>query len=505
MLVHFTGRGVRWLAGAVVGITLAGMFGAAPPADARPPVPLAAASDPVDSGSLSVINQIIGADQAWAAGYTGAGVDVALIDTGVALVPGIQSANVVNGPDLSFDGQTMPEDQRMIDGFGHGTHLAGIIAGRDTASSGDTGPAQFMGVAPDARLINVKVGAYDGSTDVSQVIAAVNWVVEHRTDNGINIRVLNLSYGTLSTQDAMVDPLAFAVEAAWRAGIVVVVAGGNDGLATNSLSNPAYDPLVIAVGASDPHGTLDVADDTIPAFATHGNKKRSVDVVAPGVGVLSLNVPGSFIDQTFYGAAGPQLVRGSGTSQSAAVVSGAAALVLQRYPQATPDQVKAQLKATATPMAKGTLEHKGTGVVNVAKAVTTPLPKAKSAKTVSLGTGSLEAARGPDHLSIDGNVLAGEQDIFGNPWNGSLVARAPGSKWKLGIWNGSRWSGDGWSAAGWTNVLWDQASWAGTDFVDVSLSTAVWDGSRWSGSRWSGSRWSGSRWSGSRWSSAGWA
>ena len=157
----------------------------------------------------------------WSRGFDGTGIDVALIDSGIAPVQGLADpAKVVNGPDLSFESQS--SYYRYLDTFGHGTHMGGIIVGNDGTSSG------FKGVAPGARLVNLKVATREGAADVTQVIAAIDWVVQHRQD-GMNIRVLNLSFGTDGIQDRMIDPLAHAVESAWRNGIVVVVAGGNGG------------------------------------------------------------------------------------------------------------------------------------------------------------------------------------------------------------------------------------------------------------------------------------
>ena len=186
------------------------------------------------------------------AGYTGAGVDVAVIDTGVAPVPGLDTpGKVVTGPDLSFDapGAATPG----LDAFGHGTFMAGLIAGRDAGatasaagcttclnSSGYSDTTKYVGIAPDARIVNVKVGAADGAADVTQVIAAIDWVTQHAHDPGMNIRVINLSYGTDSTQAYTIDPLAQAAEQAWKHGIVVVAAAGNDGkTSTRTLADPA--------------------------------------------------------------------------------------------------------------------------------------------------------------------------------------------------------------------------------------------------------------------------
>src|SRR5207249_6242881 len=132
--------------------------------------------------------------------------------------------------------------------------------------------------------------------DVSQVIAAIDWVVQHRTDNGMNIRVLNLSFGTDGTQDYRVDPLAYAAEVAWRKGITVVVAAGNSGYGTAQLNNPAYDPYVIAVGADDTKGTQSTSDDIIPDWSSRGDGTRNPDIVAPGKSIVSLRDTGSQID-----------------------------------------------------------------------------------------------------------------------------------------------------------------------------------------------------------------
>jgi serine protease AprX len=128
---------------------------------------------------------------------------------------------------------------------------------------------KFVGIAPDARIVNVKVGAFDGAVDVSQVIAAIDWVVQNRANATVspplNIKVINLSFGTDSIQAADVDPLVHAAEVAWKAGITVVAAGGNDGRNAGPLGYPAVSPAIVAVGASDTRATLSVDDDRIPS------------------------------------------------------------------------------------------------------------------------------------------------------------------------------------------------------------------------------------------------
>jgi serine protease AprX len=464
--------------------------------------------DPVnDTGGLPAITNMIGARASWAAGYTGKGIDVALIDSGVSPVPGLNSGNVVNGPDLSFDSQNPSLSD--LDGYGHGTHMASIIVGRDTPGSASSyvNGSGFTGVAPDARLISLKVGAADGSADVSQVIAAINWVTQHATDKGYNIRVLNLSFGTDSIQPYKIDPLAYAAEMAWRKGVVVVAAGGNDGNTAATLSDPANDPYLLAVGADDPNGTLDPADDTVPDFASHGTGSRHVDLVAPGVHVLGLRDPNSAVDQAYPSAeVGTRFFRGSGTSQAAAVTSGAVALLLQRYPSFTPDQVKRQLMNTATAFSTSST-FRGNGLINVRAAEIAPANSSTQSKTdYGTGTGSLDAARGDARVSDGTSVLTGEKDIFGRLWQASTwsALASKGTAWNGGTWNGGPWSGNGWTGFSWTTPTWAGVPWTAPTWGGVTWTGHSWTGHSWTGSGWDGHSWTDYSWSGHSWTNSGW-
>jgi serine protease AprX len=446
----------------------------------------------------------------WNAGYTGQGVDIALIDSGVVAVDGLTVAGkVVNGPDLSFESQN--EDFRYLDTYGHGTHMAGIIAGRDTAVSGNPTLAaknHFVGMAPDARIVSIKVAGHDGATDVSQVIAAIDWVVQHRNDNGMNIRVLNLSFGTDSTQDYTLDPLAFAVEQAWNAGIVVVVAAGNAGN-DSPLRSPATDPFVIAVGAADGHGGQNSRMKQTD-FSSCGDWTRPVDLLAPGKSIVSLRNPGSHADDNYPEATvSDRWFLGSGTSQAAAVVSGAAAVVIEQRPDITPDQLKKLLTDNATHLRSADSLCRGAGLLNLWDSYLAETPSAAAAEqthTPATGLGSLEASRGTDHVGDDGVVLEGEQDIFGNAWDGASwsTASAAGASWSGGEWNGASWSGASWSGASWSGASWSGASWSGASWSGASWSGASWSSKSWSGESWSGASWSGASWSGASWSGNAW-
>ncbi len=486
-----------------------------------------------DLGSLFSIARRYGAEHAWTQDdpqgrkVTGKGVTVAVIDTGVAPVPGLDGeGKVINGPDLSFESQA--EGTRYLDGYGHGTHMAGIIAGRDAADSDDGAEdeendnVEFKGVAPDARILNVKVGAADGGVDVSQVIAAIDWTVQHRNDNGMNVRVINLSYGTRSLQPYELDPLAHAVENAWRKGIVVVVAAGNDGLAATSLTMPAVDPYVLAVGAVDHRGTPDAKDDVVADFTNGGNSARRPDLIAPGKSVVSLRVPRSFADRghaeaLVVGDESQRFFRGSGTSQATAVVSGAAALILQDKPDLSPDQVKALLKSTATPLRENPRPEMGAGVVDIKRAIDATPPDPLTAQQVwplSTGLGSLEDSRGDEHV-IDpenGALLTGEVDALGTPWDARSwsTASAAGTAWSGGIWNARSWSGDDWSARSWSGAAWSARSWSGQswsglDWQARSWSADYWDARSWSGDQWVARSWSSAAWEARSWSGVDWA
>ena len=350
-----------------------------------------------DPGSIYVARDVTNTDDMLKAGFTGKGVDVALIDTGVVPVKGLaQPGRVIAGADLSFESQA--PNLRYLDTFGHGTHLAGIIAGRDTGHAAHDAN-HFVGVAPEARILSLKVADAHGVTDVSQVLAAIDWVVEHRQDNGMNIRVLNLAFGTDGAQNYRLDPLAFAVEVAWRKGIAVVVAAGNGGMAAGRLNNPAYDPFVIAVGAVDAGGTSTTADDVVPSWSSAGDGVRNPDLIAPGKSVVSLRAPGSHIDRTF-GSTGrvgrTRFFRGSGTSQSAAFVSGLAALIIQQRPAIKPDELKALLKSTALPIPNVDRRLQGAGVVNmtkIARKAPTPVGAQTFARGLGLGSWRRPVAR----------------------------------------------------------------------------------------------------------------
>ena len=402
--------------------------------------------------------------------YDGGGVTVALLDTGVT-----ESDDL--GDRLLARVDLTPE-RDGFDGYGHGTHMSGIIAGTGAASDG-----QWMGVAPGANLVSVKVAGPDGSTDVSVVIAGLQWVVANRST--YNIRVLNLAFGTDSDQSYGIDPLDYAVEQAWFSGILVVASAGNRGPDGNTINKPGDDPFVLTVGAADNHGTPDRSSTTVAAFSSWGSPGgfTKPDIIAPGITVVSVRDPGSTIDTLYPDARiGDSYFKGTGTSQAAAIVSGVAALMFQANPWLTPDLAKGILLKTA--YRNGNYGHgAGAGMVDVGSALQAArnpngVMPANLSLVPSTGTGSLEASRGSFHVDadIDGDgipdTVIGEIDALGQPW--------PAMSWSAYAWYTSPWSELTAVTPGWSAVSWSALSWSGTTWSAVSWSAVSWSADVWS-------------------------
>jgi serine protease AprX len=200
------------------------------------------------------------------------------------------------------------------------------------------------------------------------------------------------------------------------------------------------------------------------------------------------------VDVTYPEAqVGTRFVRGSGTSQATAITSGAVALYLSRYPNATPDQVKRALMTKASPMKNVPSVYRGAGSLQVRQAELNKVP-VKATQPLKLdgtGTGSLEAARGTAHVSDEGDELTGEQDIFGTPWDGTTWAAnaSAGTSWSDGNWNGNPWTGTAWDGTSWTSQTWG---------------SVLWSLSNWAGRRWTSDDWTGRRWTGGAWAIGAW-
>jgi serine protease AprX len=309
----------------------------------------------------------INASAAINAGWTGAGVGVAIIDSGINR--DVNLANIAYTQDFT----SAKGSHYGADAYGHGQHVAGIVASTSASTQGTRYTRRFLGIAPGASLINLRVLDAAGAGSDSHVIAAIETAINLK--DKYNIRVINLSLGRPVIESFMLDPLCQAAEAAWRAGIVVVVAAGNDGrdnsqgtLGYGTINSPGNDPYVITVGAMKTEGTYTRTDDLIASYSSKGptmiDHIVKPDLVAPGNRVVSLLAEKSALLAqsaandvlvSYYEETGPrqgekvsrEFFLLSGTSMAAPVVSGAVADLLQLNPALTPDQIKALLMQTA--------------------------------------------------------------------------------------------------------------------------------------------------------------
>ncbi len=446
----------------------------------------------------SVFRDEIGASVLAAQGTTGRGVRVALVDTGVNEVPDLAGRIVpVEDPGNTpepFRGAVKCVDFSgegdCVDRYGHGTFMAGLIAGNGAASGG-----RFTGVAPGAEIVSLKIAGRTGAADVSKVLAAIQWVVSFRQDYGI--KVLNLSLGTNSKVSPQYDPLNYAVQQAWRSGIAVVVAAGNTGPGAQTISKPADDPYVITVGAVDDRETPGQDDDRLPRFSARGpvvvgdTSWVKPDVVAPGGKVISLRVADSHIEETagagtFAGTPYAAYRRGSGTSMSAAVTSGAVALLLQRHADWTPDRVKYALMSSAQKVAARDRNQVGAGLIRVDLAdLAAPGLANRDVALSAVGTGSLDGSRGDVFVSSC-DAKTGE---CGTCEGGGGCPAIRGDQTA----QGKQYVSDRYAEGNWTDSGWYTSQWA------APLLGNSWYGNSWYGNSWYGNSWYGNSWYGNSW------
>lgn len=314
-------------------------------------------------------------------GYTGAGIGVAVIDSGIT--PWHDDLTIANraGQRVTAFVDFVNNRTAKYDDWGHGTHVSGIIAGNGYDSNGDRNA-----VAPKSNIVSLKALDFEGKGKISNIIAAIDWVIANRAQ--YNIRVINMSLGAGVFESYHTDPLTLAAKKAVEAGIVVVAAAGNMGKAVDgkpqygAIGAPANAPWVLTVGASSSMGTTDRRDDTMASYSSRGptmiDFAAKPDLVAPGSGTVSL----SDKDSLFYTTKSAYLVNGkrtglgylpyltlSGTSMSTPVVAGTVALMLEANPNLTPNMVKAMLQFTAQVYPGYDYLTQGAGFLNTLGAV----------------------------------------------------------------------------------------------------------------------------------------
>jgi len=370
------------------------------------------------SSLINAYVQAIGATSLWNSetALQGQGITVAVVDSGVR-----RSLTDIKGQVLAqvrFNSVT----KNYADNYGHGTHIAGIISGNGAQSNG-----KYIGVAPKANLVSVKITDETGAASASDLVAGLQWVLENK--EAYNIRVVNLSMNSSMAESYHTSPIDAAVEILWFNGIVVVVSAGNNN--SGVLYPPANDPFVITVGAANDQGTVDWTDDVLAGYSAAGVTSDGFykpDFVAPGHNIVSLlsNSCGTLVSLYPDHVVDSVYFRMSGTSMASAVAAGAIALLLQDEPGLNPDQVKQRLMTTARPFFDGS----GAGYLDIHAAV-------NGDSTHSANTGIAAS-----HLL----------------WTGPDPVT-----WGSVNWGSVNWESVNWGSVNWGSVNWGSVNW-GSDY-----------------------------------------
>jgi serine protease AprX len=450
------------------------------------------------STQVSTIRETLGLP---ANGNEGRGVTVAVVDTGIADVPDLDG-KVAERVDVTGTGEG--------DGFGHGTFMAGLIAG-----SGESSGGAYRGVAPGADLVDVKVADADGRTDLITVLEGLQWVHEHAGD----IDVLNLSLSSYSPLPYQIDPLNQGLEALWRRGVMVVVPSGNDGPHTGSVTAPGNDPLLLTAGGVDESGTADRGDDVVGTWSGRGptwQGDAKPDLAAPGGHVVSLRSPGSVIDSANPQArVGSDYFRGSGTSMATAVTSGVVAATLEVAPKLRPDAIKNLFTAT-TYAAPGLTREAGAGVggLDAARVLAAAPGWRKTASQAQYDRDTVAVGRDAKRwAALDKAVLEGDSAAAEAAWNKltpesrDWAARSwaqldPAARsWAARSWAARSWAnaGEEWAARSWAARSWAARSWAGSDWSARSWAARSWAARSWADAEWAARSWAGNTWSARSW------
>jgi serine protease AprX len=401
---------------------------------------------------------------------------IALIDSGVQSRDDFGARVIANVNLSTQDGNTSLDDQ-----YGHGTFVAGVAAG----SAPD-----LAGADPVAPIVSIKVMNSEGEAKTSDVIAACQWIIDHKGQ--YNIKVANFSLHSSYSTNFYRDPLDRAVEALWFDGVTVVAAAGNygntDGSASGVLYSPGNDPFVITVGALDINNTVAPSDDSVAPWSAYGSTEDGFykpEIVAPGRYIVGPTPAGSTLtSEKSQNMVGTDRIQLSGTSFSAPVVSGTVAAMLAAHPNLTPDQIKGILMLSA---------------------------RVVGASSPAAGVGQITASRALSYASGPNANLALDQFVGTDPNGGSLPV-FDSSSWAAAAqanpnWNASTYNGQSWNPddAAWTDASWAEASWAEASWAESSWAEASWAESSWAESSWAESSWAESSWAESSWAEVSWA
>jgi serine protease AprX len=409
----------------------------------------------------------------------GQGVTVAVVDSGVAEHIDFKDASGASRilTHISFaTGSQLPDDF-----YGHGTHVAGLIAANGAMSGNE-----YMGIAPKANLVDVKVLDDMGRGFTSEVVDGLEWIFNNAAQ--YNIRVVNLSLNSADTESYRTSALSAALELLWFKGITVVVAAGNNGGSQPGiLYPPANDPYLIAVGATDDQETATISDDTLASFSSFGETAEGYsrpDLVAPGTDLTSLLASDSNLviehpEKVTKDKKGNNFFQMSGTSMASPLVAGAVALLLQAEPGLTPDQVKARLIETARPFNAGN----GAGYVDVYAAVHTQTPAAPPQAYI------------PNGLPAQMALIA--------YWAGT-VNDGDNVDWTSINWDTIDWSSVNWGSVNWGSVNWGSVNWGSVNWGSVNWGSVNWGSVNWGSVNWGSVNWGSVNWGSVNWGSVNW-
>lgn len=436
-----------------------------------------------------------------ATGDEGRGVTVALLDTGVADVADLDGR--LDHIDVTGFG--------LGDDYGHGTYLAGLIAGSGADSGG-----RYQGVAPGARILDVKVADATGATSLGLVLTGLQRVADTKSQYGTD--VLNLSLSSGSPLPYQVDPLNQALRILWHQGLTVVAAAGNDGPEGGTVTSPGNDPTLVTVGGLDEEYSPIRSDDTVADWSGRGPTEQGVgkpDLVAPGAHVIGLRSPGSTVDATYPQArVGDSYVRGSGTSASAAVTSAAVADLLAANPELTPDQIKYLLTASAY-RSPGLKEAQSAGYGGLD--LKTALDLSSSPRRGPSGSTEAAPGRSDAWVALSDAFARGDRDAAVAAWKTlspearSWAARSWATldpvarSWAARSWAATSWADGSVSSQDWAARSWAARSWAGEGWAARSWAARSWAGSDWVARSWAGDDWAARSWASDDWTARSWA
>ena len=433
--------------------------------------PVVSTGKPDKDGGLpnNVYLDTLGVRDVWDMGYTGAGIGVAVIDSGISVDLDL---------DIRMRNSFNANANTVNDTFGHGTHVAGIIASNGTDSSG-----QYQGIAPDVDLISLKISDENGLAYESDTVEAMQWVFDNK-DN-YNIRVVNLSIQSTVEQSYHDSALSAAAQILWFNGVVVTAATGNwyGGNLYPLNAAPANDPFVITVGAVDEKGTTRIKDDRATTYSVWGLTQDGFykpEIFAPGqdiISVLSKDSPWGtdYPDRVVIIDGKTEYFRISGTSMATPMVSGAVALLLQAEPDLTPDQVKYRVMnaknwAGSSPY------------LSVYKMLTT-------STTESANQGIV-----PHMLLAKMALIAywssqnGEENI----------------DWESVDWDAVNWDAVDWDAVNWNAVNWNAVNWNAVNWNAVNWNAVNWNAVNWNAVNWNAVNWNAVNWNAVNWNAINW-